>query len=134
MKIFLLDDSQERWEWLQKTIPVQEGEHELVYCKDVDSARAVLEPRIEDFDLVLLDHDLGTDPKTGRTFLDSVNWLHFGGKLIIHSTNIPAGIAMRTYYLERYPNRRCYQVPFPALNKWDIQSFKNIVSWGKPIN
>ena len=95
MKIFLFEDSESRILAFESALGKDEGKHQVVVARDVIDAGVLWEDG--EFDLVLLDHDLGGEvyvpPKSPNT---TTWWIHTynpdfkGADVIIHSLN-PVG-------------------------------------------
>lgn len=61
-RVLVLEDSPERVEWLQNNA----NNVDFYFCKDVSVAKGLL--KLQKFDAMYLDHDLGGDKPTGYDF------------------------------------------------------------------
>lgn len=106
MKIFILEDSEQRIDFFEKTMP----NHNLFIAKNVSEAKELFEKN-EPFDLIMLDHDLEgpfytnpDDENTGYQFAKFLKEKENKTLKVIHSVNRPAsqkmqGILHNVYYV-----------------------------------
>lgn len=108
MRIFILEDNQERIEAFKKYL----NSHELTIVSEALEAIKLLEKDLN-YDFIFLDHDLGgqifvnvAEENTGSTVARYLTDKEIKGNIIIHSFN-PIGAKNMLNYL---PN--AYYVPF----------------------
>lgn len=90
MKIYVLEDSQERLNWFRKAFVG----HELYWTSDAE--QACIDVLENTYDFIFIDRDLGKE-KTGEyftSFFRSLNKI-IDSKIIIHSMNAPAQKRMK---------------------------------------
>ena len=102
MKIFVLDDNDERLKSFKKYLPHIYGfDCVMVFAKDVAEARGKL-VEFQPFDVAFLDHDLGDEifvpsinPNTGFRVAEFIKDNDIGvAKVFVHSLNAPGSIKM----------------------------------------
>lgn len=92
MRVFVLEDNQERYNWFSKYLTDEKEDFTIV--KTAKEAKDILSK--EKFDMLLLDHDLGDrvfvdieDENTGTQVVRHIikNKLQEGSQILVHSQN-----------------------------------------------
>lgn len=108
MNVLLVEDAPERIRWFRARYPSLDVTH------DVDHAIWLLQTQA--YDLLFLDHDLGTEPKAGR---DVATWLvahptcHPGLMIVVHSVNVVSAPKIVAELHAAW--RTAKWIPFPTL-------------------
>jgi len=138
MKIFILEDLPERQEAFRKKF----AGYEVKIVDTVIDAIQLL--KVESFDLVCLDHDLGgqngvdfKDPNCGSRVAEFLRDMNYAGQIIIHSLN-PIGAANMKAILPNAIVRPSYfQEPFmidnfsgKKLTEYLKDGMKVLIRWG----
>lgn len=137
MKIFILEDNHDRMAAISKLLAAVTTETGIdvgvpVRAETADSALEHL--RAQDFDLLLLDHDLGGDPeklahncgKTVARFLET-NVLRTIKLIVVHSVNVEEATKMVAILSPHYP---ATHIPFTVLKTHIV----DILKWVKEAN
>jgi len=109
MKIFVLDDMQERHDAYRKKFP----DAEIISLYDAIEAIAHLTKHLYEYDLLCLDHDLGNriyvdinDENTGSTVAKFLADKEIKCPIVIHSLNIDGAKNMQSYL------PKAHRIPF----------------------
>ena len=125
MKIFILEDSQERIDWIRRNFNFGDIDIAMDMC-EIDNYKG-------GYDLLMLDHDLGnrqmvdiSDENTGYEFC---KWLvkskqNNEADIVIHSHNPCGANAMKNYLIE-HGFKNVLELPFGELTKmWHLGTIK----------
>lgn len=126
MKVFVLEDNEERIKWFRSHYPSA-----MVYTTAAEAIKwlTVSKSSVE-WDLIFLDHDLGgtsyADSNSPLHGMEVVRWIEQNHpkakRIIIHSLNYPAAIEMEKRLHEAgYP---VYRMPFHRLVELSIGNDK----------